>query len=433
MKKKLKLNNKNTTIFLFLFVLFVFFIGTGFNVAKHLGDILLNKGSSESIQEDDNMISQPIGANGETSEEKAGNIVTKIFSLINKGITLVETMYDEYTIFRSELIYINGGFQLLLNQRIIEDADKVHTVYKLKNGQLTFKFSGNDMTGNLENMKELYDFICSKDMRLLYIQAPFKVNKYDNKMPGGIEDTTNMIADDLIEGLRNYEIPYIDLRDMIYGSGLDYDDLFYFTDHHWKVETAFWAYGNVMNYLAETYDIQYDIKTAELSNFKKIFLEKSFLGAQGVRVGRLYGGIDDFSYYIPDFHTDYFVQIFNIDGSIRSESKGEFQDSIIVKEIVDKDNQIETERFQAYFGGDRALIKIVNLEQQNGKLLIIKDSFARPFTAFMSLNFKETDVIDLRYFHNMTLYDYLESNQYDLIIFLYNPSELNSGELFTFK
>ena len=57
----------------------------------------------------------------------------------------------------------------------------------------------------------------------------------------------------------------------------------------------------------------------------------------------------------------------------------------------------------------------------NKKILVIKDSFALPVTAFLSTCFKETRMIDLRYMQDMSVYDYIDDYNPDFVLILYNP------------
>ncbi len=433
----MKFDSKQTTAVLFLTILFIISVGTGIKV---LNSIYIRIFSESPIPV------QVAAMNQHTNYEKGVKIshndtdminensyIKKGLSLLNRAKAYIEWLYSSNIIFESSLVNIYGGFQKVMNKRMIQDAEGSLTVYKMKNGQLTWNFDMNDHTANLYNMKLLYDFVSSKNMNMLYVQAPFKVDKYDSQLPQGVVDTTNINVDNFISGLQTLNIPYLDLRDEILKEGLDYNNLFYNTDHHWKVETAFWAYGNVMNYLFEMYNIDYDVDTTNITNFKRLKLERSWLGSQGIRVGRLYAGVDDFLYLIPDFKTNYSVQILNDDGSIKRKQEGSFNDSIIMKEFLKADTPIDTSRFSAYLAGDYPVTQIRNLNRNEGKLLIIKDSYALPFSAFLSLNFKEVDMIDLRHFKNTTLFDYLNVNSYDLVLFLYSPGSLSNELFFTFQ
>ena len=358
-----------------------------------------------------------------------------LFSLVIRSIAFLEYRYDNDIAFKANLIDLHGGLQLVMNKKIVQDAAKNKTVYKMSNDEITFVvkiINPATQENNIEKMAALHDFLAAREMSMLYIQAPGKVDKFASQLPAGIEDYTNSNADTFLDGLKEAGVPYLDLRDEIHDDGLDYDQLFFNTDHHWKIETAFYAYTKVMDYLKKIGDLDSGLQYKNMSYFKRFELKKSFLGSQGKRVGKFYAGVDDFAYLLPRFATDYHVQVFNDDGSIKSDRKGSFLDSIISSDCLSRSTTIETDRYAAY-GGNYPLTKIINHRCSAGKILIIKDSFGLPFSAFASLNFKETDLIDLRKFKKMNLIDHLENNRYDLILFIISPAEVGNNKQFQFQ
>ena len=81
----------------------------------------------------------------------------------------------------------------------------------------------------------------------------------------------------------------------------------------------------------------------------------------------------------------------------------------------------------AYFGGDYPEVIIKNNTLNNGKILLIKDSFSLPFAAYLSTVVGEIHMIDLRYYKQQTVLDYIDDYQPDMVIILYNPSVLSDS------
>ena len=68
-------------------------------------------------------------------------------------------------------------------------------------------------------------------------------------------------------------------------------------------------------------------------------------------------------------------------------------------------------------------------------MLLIKDSYANPVATFMALGVSELEVIDLRYFEgemNMSLTDYINQSNPDLVIMLYNANALKDNAFFNY-
>jgi hypothetical protein len=74
------------------------------------------------------------------------------------------------------------------------------------------------------------------------------------------------------------------------------------------------------------------------------------------------------------------------------------------------------------------LIQIENqLEADNHKILIIRDSFSDCVISCLALAEKNVDSLDIRYFTG-SVKAYIEQSAPDLVIVMYNPSEI-SGEI----
>ena len=67
------------------------------------------------------------------------------------------------------------------------------------------------------------------------------------------------------------------------------------------------------------------------------------------------------------------------------------------------------DKYSVYLGGNPAVTVVRNPEAPEGKLLLIKDSYANSMVPYLMENFSEIHLIDLRYY-NLDLYQYIERN-----------------------
>lgn len=324
-----------------------------------------------------------------------------------------------------------GAYKRLIGSRVMEDTDSENIVYKLKNGQLTFVYPEQDMRQYVENIAELKEFLSGKNTEMLYIQVPSKVDKYNPQLPIGINDMANVNADSLLQGLSVRGVQYYDLREAIHNSDIRYGDLFFITDHHWTPQAGLWAYSQVSKLLEKHYGFSINQETISSDHFSYTLLENSFLGTLGRRTGKYYADLDDFTLVIPEFKTDYNVKIYKTRDEY-TEYNGSFDDTLIRKNRVDPEQPITTNRHSAYLNNDYYKVEIINNQVEDGKILIIHDSYGLTFSSFMSLNFHNTDIIDLRQFREPSVMEYLENHQYDLVLCFYNPSTFHPT-MFTFK
>lgn len=332
---------------------------------------------------------------------------------------------------RLVFVDIFGGLQRLMGKNVVIDADAENsTIYKMKNGQLTFSGYPKDLIETAKNVIELKEYLDGKGIEFLYVQAPHKVSKYEDQLPVGIEDYNNKKADDMLSLLREGNVRVIDLREEIQKDNLIHEDMFYKTDHHWTTPAAFWGYCKVISYINENLDIP--VSNVEVTtNLENYFVEEyknCFLGSQGRRVGRLYAGLDDYTFIHPDFDTSYTMDYHYSNGKTQT-LEGTFDDVFVKKENLDMSQPPSTNRYASYLGGDYPLLVIDNKLLDEGNILIVQDSFGLPFSPFMSLNFSETQIFDLRHYKEKTLVEFIDENNFDLVLFLQNANNYEQNKV----
>lgn len=78
--------------------------------------------------------------------------------------------------------------------------------------------------------------------------------------------------------------------------------------------------------------------------------------------------------------------------------------------------------YSQVFMGDKAEIHIMNQAKANddSKALIIKDSYANAINLLVAENFSSTTILDIRYFNECTIEQYIKDHHFDIILILYN-------------
>ena len=96
------------------------------------------------------------------------------------------------------------------------------------------------------------------------------------------------------------------------------------------------------------------------------------------------------------------------------------------------DKDVETNKYATYFEWDYGYLRVINNMLDDGKnVLLIKDSYALPFAAFLSTAVQEVDMIDLRDDPKVDLDKVIKNNHYDVVIMLYN-TESFTDKMFSF-
>lgn len=320
---------------------------------------------------------------------------------------------------KEKYIDLYGLVENLLGRDYIRDANPSNTVVKDTEGNLHFITFPSDHTEPLKGLLEVNETLKESDTPLVFVQAPQKVIEDHTVLPPSVVDSSKANTDALLDEFEKEGIDYIDLRENVKEDELDLSKLFYKTDHHWTTNTAFWAVGEVVDYLNENYNMNLDEEGfyTDLNNYNQTTYKDFFLGSQGRRVGRFYAGVDDYTLITPNFDTDYEVTINKSDSS--TTYTGNFEETILKENLLDESKSVYTNRYASYFGGDYPEVIVKNKLNTSGKkVLIVKDSYALPFSAFLSNMFAETRLVDLRYYKE-DLSTYINEYKPDLVLYVY--------------
>lgn len=331
----------------------------------------------------------------------------------------IENGFSQNVFGQNAFINLYGLTQQTLGKEYIIDVDSSYNIIKDNHGKLHFAAFKEDNSKAADEIIELNKSLKENGINMLYVQTPIKMIKNFTKLNPAITDYSNENSDKIVAQLRSGDVDVIDLRNLIDISGIEKDRMFYNTDHHWTIETAFWGVSKVVEKLKTIYGVDLDPQKfySDIKNYDVKEYEDSFLGSQGRRVGKYYGGVDDFSLITPKFDTDYSVTI-NKRNKVEN-LEGSFEDSMINKEILEE-KDIFTNRYVSYFGADYPEIIIKNHDADNDfKILIVKDSFGIPFSAFISTMAGETRMLDTRYYKEKSVKDYALEYKPDLVLYVY--------------
>lgn len=184
--------------------------------------------------------------------------------------------------------------------------------------------------------------------------------------------------------------------------------IFYRTDHHWTSLGAYLAYktaGAKMGYTAPRYS-DYNIEHAA-SGFKGTFYSKV-----------LYDGIKDdtIDYYFPVGGYD----VTSVEVTREYGKEPQVYDSMYMREYLDV-----KDKYSSFLGENSPIVKISSENPDGKKLLIIKDSYAHCFAPFLTQNYSEITLLDLRYI-KMSYKEIVDMSGYDQVLFLYNVSSFST-------
>lgn len=240
-----------------------------------------------------------------------------------------------------------------------------------------------------QNINSLKLFTEKNKDKVSIIISPNSSGIYEDKLPMG-----NLLLnqDEYINEIYN-ELPYsnnINLLDLFNNEKDKY--IYYKTDHHWTTLGAYLAYGEFI---------------------------KS-IGSEPVELGTLS------SNNVTDFYGTYYnkAKLFNAEADTLEYYDFDNLEVTIGENthdsIYDFSKIQEADKYSMFLWGNNPLTVVKNKTLNNGKkIIVIKDSYANAFIPFLTENYEEVHVLDLRHF-NIKLSDYLEENNFDDILVLYN-------------
>lgn len=320
---------------------------------------------------------------------------------------------------KNNFINLNGLFARLAGRRLCNE------VVILNNGMLSAEAPEANVESFAESMVQFNKYLAERESetKFVYVQAPYKESMEGEMFPEGVDAYANENVDELLRILEQENVDTLDLRPFLSQTPKMIEQYFFATDHHWNFEGAFTAYQKIAEYVSALYpDKKMDLSFTDWSQWESHTLEDWFLGSRGKRVGVFFGGVDDVTYYTPKFDTC----ISFMEPWRTLAAHGEFTKSNIRSYYVKNKDYFGANTYAIY--GDRSY-PLVNQRNTKAavdfKLLLIGDSFSLPINAFLGTLFSEVDLLDMRYYTDGSVAEYVEQTNPDLVMVLINPSMVN--------
>ena len=353
----------------------------------------------------------------------------------------VEDAFTKGVFMRDNYVDLYGGLQRATGKSIIWSDSSNKTIMigsdgKLySSGNITMNFS--DYSVDEEKLKsfakrtsDLGLFSKQNGAELVFMQAPARYDPEYVSLPIRIKDKEKADVNYVYNELKDDGNVCVLNSQLLYKEqGIPFEDLFFKTDHHWNVKTAFRAYCEICKALNEK-GFGIDESFYNIDNYNVETVERSYLGSLGVNTGGWFSGYDDFDLISPKFDAEYVKEICRIQNqSIEKGGKIEYRGSF-TEAVLSSYNDVKNKKgkviFGTYVASDRSEVIIRNNNSATGKrALILKDSFGLPVSAFLSTCFEEEIIIDPRYINDKTVYEYISDYKPDAVIMIYNPGAYN--------
>ena len=200
--------------------------------------------------------------------------------------------------------------------------------------------------------------------------------------------------------------------------------LFYRTDHHWTTLGAYYGYLDYAAAVGKT-PLSLDGLTAEVV--------EDFFGTLYSKSKQYNAVADQLTYYpgldaemtilqLVDPETRQAVEDAYAAGSMSEADYQKLADRTV--NLYETDKLAVRDKYAMFLYGNNGFCRIAGSGE--GKLMIIKDSYANSLIPFLLNNYAQIDVVDLRYLRDATVDELIEREGYDDLLVLYNFQSFSS-------
>lgn len=320
-----------------------------------------------------------------------------------------------------------GYIQKLLDKHEINDFE----VVKDNQGYLYYTYftnGANNVNTIIQRMVRLKNAVSQTGAKVMYVMTPDKYIEGQTQFETGIPyNYANETADSFLSALEKNGVDTMDFRQLMKEDGLYKLSSFYRTDHHWKVQTAFWAFTKLVDVLQKKYGLDFPDKAVytSLDSYNQITYKDSYIGSMGQKEGILYSGTEDFTLIYPKFDTSF--NFYAQSGTDQLNLQGRFEQAILFTSMIAGKHDIYDAHYDKYFtymDGNPGFVEITNNNQPNGpKVLFIKDSLIVPTASFFSIGCSKVYMVDPRYYSG-SIEKLLSQYKFDYVFVSFSPENL---------
>lgn len=311
---------------------------------------------------------------------------------------------------KNEYITLSGGFARLLGEVNFNNRFRIgEQLYQPRDLDLEL------IATCVENVSALQGYLDTLEIPMLYVQSPAIISPSGDELLPGMNNNENESIDIFLGGLSNTNINILDLRENMIAENKNFQDAYFNSDHHWSIETIFWASQHVLHEMATLLDFELNEEYLREESWKKTIYPNAFFGSAGQRVGPLFTGVEDFTLIEPTFETNFTVFPYTRERV----TTGDF--SILINksylEVDSLDEYMQTYSFGVYDAGSDSVIN--NLAYNDKVILLLRDSFGMSLSKFIVPHVQSLYSVDLRYQPTEDLFTLIEEVEPDLVLIQY--------------
>ena len=306
----------------------------------------------------------------------------------------LESFVSDQFPLRDFFVGVNAYFNLLSGRNITAP------VYYGKDGYLIGAPADLNTDTALKNVQKFSDFARENNLKATIMVVPQCGYVMVDKLPKLHGEYTDGEIFDIIAENKG-EMTFIDVREAFNKTKNDVQ-VYYKTDHHITSAGAF-----------ELYKLYAAEKGFKVTNDYEIKTEPDFYGTSYSKGGYWLSAPDE----IEIWH--------NKELKVTVEITEPGKDVVKNDSIFFTDRLSEADKYPVYLDGNHSLTKITNPDAKGGKILIIKDSFAHCFTGFLTEQYSEIYMVDMRYYRT-PVSELVKENNITAVLYLYGTESIGT-------
>lgn len=273
------------------------------------------------------------------------------------------------------------------------------------------------------------EFLGKYDMPITVSIVPNSSEILKDKLPSGYTAIDqNKYINEIYQQFPQENNTFLNFYDALTAHDNEY--IYYHTDHHWTTLGAYYAY--------EAYCTEKGLTPVPLDSLEANYVE-DFYGTFYNKAKKPGSISDTITWYDVPVESCTF-SIDDVPQNAATIAKGtlleeEGMTMLSVDTMCDTEKFDTRDKYAALMWGNPGIMKIKsshNLDHQDGKtsrLLLIKDSYANSMIPYLTYNYDEIYVIDLRYFPLKQKFgEFLLSHEFSDIFVMYNFSTFISDD-----
>ena len=349
------------------------------------------------------------------------------YDAVNKETFEFRMNNNMFVSFKDELIHIRDYINEKTKHNFVPSGNKKILGYYLTKDKGVIELSGYSKYSYEEYGKifnEFNSYLKSKNIDFVYMEG-FQKNHFEKK----ILKKYDLIYDEdsykkFFSILEQNSINYIDSKSIMEKIINKDEALFYKTDYHWTSETAKKMALYFGNYVNNQLDYDLNLDVLDENNFYPYIYQKQFRGYYSRIFGLSDKFYDNFYYYLykDDINTKFSYR------DNKKEKVGTFNNALYDNVFNISKSDIFTP-YDREMHGTKPYKKVKNYNISNGKkLLVIADSQFFAMGPYVSLLFKNVDVIDIRKNYgdfSGSVKKYIENYNPDLVLYLTTTFDIN--------